>query len=110
MGKHMGDNTKAKILVARVLWKKPAAISKEVKRPRKIVEIFLGRYDQRDSIYNNYSANKPKAMDERTERRLCRTTLNNRRATARQLKIMLELTCSPQTIRQTLKRNEIHAR
>ena len=63
MGKHMGDNTKAKILVARALGKKPAAISKEVKRPRKTVENFLGRYDQRDSIYNIYSANKSKAMD-----------------------------------------------
>ena len=110
MGKHMGADTKAKILVKRAQGLNSSAISKNVERPRQTIEKFLKRYDIRNTLYNNYRANKPRAFDERTERLLCRTALKNRRATARQLKDMLQLTCSTECIRQTLKKNGICAR
>ena len=110
MGKHMGDNTKCKALIGRAKGKNSSQISKEVKRPRTTIESFFKRYDTRNSIYNDYQSKKPKALDEREERLLCRTALKNRRSTAREFKVMLNLPCSTECIRQALKINGINAR
>ena len=110
MSKHLNNDQKVKILLANAKHKGPSSISKELKIPKHTIDNFIKRYQNRGTIVNNYKANKPNSIDARTERRLVRTTLANRRATSRLLKEMLELDCSERAIRNVLKKNGIHAR
>ena len=77
MGKHLGADTKCKILMARTKGMNPYAISKEIKRLVKTIENFIKRYDLRGTIKNNYQANKPKAIDNKTARNICRIAFQN---------------------------------
>ena len=106
MPKHMGNDTKAKVLVARAKNHGPTSISKQIRRSKGAVSNFLAKYDKKNTLQNSYSTNnKPKVLDERTTRRLVRLALANRRATVNQLREMLETTASPTTIRRKLREN-----
>ena len=107
MGKHMGYDTKAKILIQNAKKHYLKSISKIVKRPKQTVFNFLQRYNLRQSIHNNYQSNKPRVFDDRSERRLVRLALGNRRATTKQLKEMLGISASESSIRLALKRNGV---
>jgi transposase len=111
MGKHINYDQKTNILILQTQKKGPSAIAKELKLPKSTIFNFLKRYQKRGTVYNNYhGGNKPKSIDERTERRLVRNAISNRRKTTRQLKDMLDLECDIRTIRNTLKRNQIRPR
>ena len=111
MPKHMGNDTKAKVLVAMAKNHGHSIISKQIRRSKGAVSKFLAKYDKKNTLQNSYSTNnKPKVLDERTTRRLVRLALANRRATVNQLREMLETTASPTTIRRKLRENRIRAR
>jgi hypothetical protein len=110
MGKHMGNDTKAKILVERAMGNNPASVSRKVGRHLMTVTNFLKRYDLRNSLKNKHAINKKNAIDSRQERRICRYALSNRRASLQQIKDDLELSVCKETIRNCLSKNGIFAR
>ena len=110
MGRHMGSDTKCKIMVLHTGKKGITSISKIVHRPKATIGNFIKRYELRSSLKNDYKSNKPKALQARTLRRLARLALNNRKLTARQLCDLIDTTASPQTIRNQLRKMGIRSR
>lgn len=107
MGKHMDDDEKCKILIEEAKGTSLKEICRIVKRKRQTISNFLQRYKTRETIHNDYKANKPRVFTERTERHLCRLALGNRRASVSQLGTMLGISASSRSIRRALKRHGI---
>ena len=110
MEKHLDYDQKAKILVLNAQKRGLSSISKMLKIPKQTIHSFLNAMKKRGTIYNNHIANNPQSIAQRTERRLLRLAIQNRRATSRQLKEMLELDCDPRTIRNALKKHGFQSR
>ena len=110
MGKLMGADSKAKILVLKERGLGISSISKRIKKAKSTVYNFLKRYEKTGSIKNNYISKKPKAINRRQESHLVRLALTNRRATANQLREWSNIEASPQTVRNKLRENHIRAR
>ena len=110
MGRHMGADTKCKILILRERKKGPSSIGKAVGRKKQTVNNFLDRFDERETLQNKHSSNKQKALDKRTIRRLVRLALTNRRLSAAKLGQLAGTNASASTIRRELNANGIKSR
>ena len=110
MGKHMDMDTKANILYLFGQGMLPKTIALSIKKPRQTVETFIQRWQKTKTIINKHACNKKPAIDQRTANHLARLAIRNRRSSARELKQIIGIQVSDQTVINCLKKKEINSR